>query len=258
MKIGICIDWRNQEQILASAKAKADFVELGFFSFSNATAEEIQALKEQLASLSLPCLSYNLMFPWAGMKVTGKTRDFARIDEYLYSQMEKLQVLDSRNVVFGSGGARALDGDNTREQAYEEMAELLALHVGPIFKQYGFVCTIEALSDAAPLVTTVEDALTLAKMANHPNIKVLVDFYHVMKNGEPLDTILEAPHLLSHVHTASFERHYPTLTDGTDYSSQFAVLKKAGYDGLVSIEAHLNGDFAQCAKESIATLKQFI
>ena len=257
MKIGICVNWRDQEQILATAKAKADFVELGFSSFENATAEEIAALKDQLNSLSLPCLSYNLMFPW-NMKVTGQTRDFVRIDEYLHAQMEKLQVLGTRNVVFGSGGARALDGDNTRERAYDEMAELLALHVGPIFEKYGATCTIEALSDAAPLVTTTKDAITLAQMANHPQIKVLVDFYHVMRNGEPIDTILQAPHLLSHVHTASQERFYPTLADGTDYAAQFDVLHKAGYDGLVSIEGRSQGDFAPCVAEGIATLTHFI
>ncbi len=255
-KQGVCANFRKENVFFDAKKAGADYVELAYCELANATDDEIAALAQQLKELDLPCLGYNCMFPWSGMKVTGKTRDFVAIDEYLHRQVERLSILDSRYVVFGSHGARKLDGDNAIENATEELVELLSDHVAPIFRKAGLICAIEPLS-VDDLVHTVADGARLAEKVNLPEIRLLADTFHMYRNGETYEDILPHGHLLSHVHVGEgAERYYPKTGDGMHYERLFEVLRQVQYSGVVSVEADLKGkDFYMETKEAMDALR---
>jgi sugar phosphate isomerase/epimerase len=76
------------------------------------------------------------------------------------------------------------------------------------------------------------------RLANHPNMKVLADMYHMGENGEEYSDILFADADLRHCHIARPEgRKYPLPGDGYDYAPFFAALRQIGYAGRLSIEA---------------------
>ncbi|MBO5789235.1 MAG: sugar phosphate isomerase/epimerase [Clostridia bacterium] len=256
MTFGICGDFRRLDRLETVAKAGADYVELNFSAFDRATDQEILDVKDTLQRLSLPCRSYNLMFP-GDMKVTGKTRDFVRIDEYLHRQTERLACLGAKRLVFGSAGARRVDEGNTRENAFLELVELLSLHVAPIMEKAGIVVAVECLSDCQ-LIHTLGDGAKLVREVNHPHIRLLIDFFHQYQNGEDLQTLLEHGDLISHVHIAeNVKRLYPKQGDGTDYTHYFDWLKSFGYTGMVSVEGNIRDEvyFEDC-KDALLTLRE--
>ena len=252
-KQGICVNYRQEGVFSAVKAAGADYVELNFADVGSASPEKVRELRDELSALGLPCLGYNGMFPWNGMKVTGPKKDYVLIDEYLASHAENIRGLGSKFVVFGSHGARRVDGDdNTLENAFEELVVLLRDHVAPVFRREGLVCAVEPLS-VDTLVHTVADGARLVELVNQPEIRLLADTFHMYRNGEDLSEMEKYGRLLSHIHVGEgVHRNYPKVGDGVDYSRIFDILRRVNYQGAVSVESDLNGcDFAQVAKESM-------
>ena len=239
MKISFCLPYSYDFSVLKNAGA--DGVEFGFATLEKLSESEAQEIRKSLDENGIVAISCNNMFP-GDIKVTGESVNYERIDEYLNKCAKIASILGIKNIVFGSCGARALDGNNTKENAYIEMASLLRDHVSPIFRQYGLTCSIEPLSECA-VVTTLSDGKKLAKMANCDNIGVLVDYYHFIKNEEDWKELDECENLF-HVHIASFTtgRKYPRPTDSDDYTPFVKKLRSIGYDGYISVEGAFHSD----------------
>ena len=67
------------------------------------------------------------------------------------------------------------------------------------------------------------------------DVRLLVDLYHLMEEGEPLATIDEYADLLVHAHVADSERRHPG-TGTYPIADFFARLAANGYAGRCSIE----------------------
>ena len=91
IKQGICVNYRREGVFEAAKAGGADYVELNFADVGSASPETVRELADRLSALNLPCLGYNGMFPWNGMKVTGPKKDYAQIDEFLHRQTENIR-----------------------------------------------------------------------------------------------------------------------------------------------------------------------
>ena len=80
---------------------------------------------------------------------------------------------------------------------------------------------------------------------DHPNVRVLVDFYHLTEEAEPVQHLLEdGREFLRHVHFANpTGRVFPVRGDEADYGSFIDALKTLGYDLHVSCEAYAPNGF---------------
>lgn len=260
MKFGTCANWKNREELKKAKEAGAEFVEFNFSAFADATQEEVNDLAAFLRELELPCLSYNGMLP-GSRRVTGDDRDYEKAAKFVDDVMTKVAVLDARNVVFGSSAARCLREGEDWESGMRQLEEFIPNYLAPVFEKHGFTCAIETLSECN-LVHTMEDGLRLVRAANHPRIQLLCDFYHVWKNGEPMDGFVNyGPHL-RHVHVASItlDRFYPRYTDGDreKYLEMFRILKREGYDALISLEGRRSPekDYTATTKEALDYLRE--
>ncbi len=259
MKFGTCIDWKNREKLAAAKAAGAEFVEFGFASFANATQEEVNSLAAYLKEIDLPCLSYNGMLPGTH-RVTGPRKDYAKAAAFVDGIMQKVAVLDARNVVFGSCGARQLEEGDVWETGMQEVIEFTRDYLAPVFEKNGFTCAIETLSECN-LVHTMAHGMRIVNEVNHPNIKLLCDFYHVWKNEEPMTEYHVYGPVLNHVHVASVSlgRAVPRHGDGDEakYVEMFQILAREKYDGPVSLEGNYKTDNYQAeVKEAIDYLKE--
>jgi sugar phosphate isomerase/epimerase len=236
MRFGVCVDWKKEGNLQIAKAGGAEYVELNFQSFINETPESIAALGEKLQALGLDLVAYNCMLP-GSMRVTGEQKDFAAARDYLEQQLAKLQALPARTVVFGSGAARMLDGENTKENGMRELAEFLRDYLAPVFEKYGFTCVVEPLSECN-FLRTMQDGLSLVQAVDRKCVRLLAGFYHIAKCGESLVGYeVYAPYLY-HTHIAALEgRSYPKAGDPDDYPAVFRALRAAGYDGCLSLEA---------------------
>ena len=243
MKLGIAGVRPGQWDRLNIAKQIGfDFVETSLAATQDWSCETVAEFAHFLSDISLPCISTNGMFP-PDIKLIGKEADRVRISEYLNESFEKIAPLKTNVCVLGSGGARRTPEGYSLDAAYDEFAQLISEVISPIFDKFGKVLAIEPLNyDECNIVNTVADSMRVVKAVNKPSVLTLIDFYHVRKNGENIESFVEYKGYIKHVHVASFnnKRLYPRPYDGEDYKQFFDVLRRADYkEKNVSIEAGL-------------------
>ena len=100
---------------------------------------------------------------------------------------------------------------------------------------------------SSPAAPPTACEVPLADEINHPSIGVLSDLYHITHDGQSYDETREAISQLRHVHVAGLGRRAPTAADYAYLREYFAVLKAAGYEGRISIEARWESLEAQIA-----------
>jgi sugar phosphate isomerase/epimerase len=165
--------------------------------------------------------------------------------------LDRCARLGIKTLVFGSGGARRVPDGFDPARARGQIVDFLKL-IAPMLQQRGIVLVVEHLNrNETNIILSVEEAMTYVRELNHPNIKCLLDTYHFWLNQERMDSIAPALPWIKHVHVSDVDRHPPK---NGDYRSIFAILKKGGYEGPISVEA-INFDIERDGPRVLAFLK---
>ena len=181
--------------------------------------------------------------------LTGPDTDMDAIEAYVRRAFTRDEELGIKVCVFGSGPAKHVPEGFPMEKGFEQVVQICRL-IGPIAAQHGITIVIEPLRKAeCNLINTFAEGVELAKAANVENVKVLVDFYHLTVEHEPVGNIARDGALyLRHVHFANPNgRVYPVSADEADYAPFMEALKQAGYDARISCEAYAENGFARDA-----------
>ena len=257
-KFGICIKFRDYEKLRIAKQAGADYYELGFGDLYTGTESEIREFSDFIKTEGLPCYTANGMFP-GDMKVVGPEVDYSRIDEYLDSNCERFSSLGGETIVFGSGVARRCPDDWSYDKATEQLVELCSEHISPYMKKHSLVCAIEPLrSCECNVITTAKRGFEICKLANVPEVRLLIDLFHFDTEKEDRESILDYKGYIQHIHIASAtnDRHYPLSDDGTDYQQFLDLLRKAEYsEKRISLEGGWD-DFSQDTYAAFELLKK--
>jgi sugar phosphate isomerase/epimerase len=210
----------------------------------DASDEEFAKTLEQLKTSKLPIYACNTFMP-NPRNCVGEDADHEVNLKWAESVFSRLQQLDAKMVIWGSGGTRRLKNGWPVEKADAQFISLLK-RVGPIAKKYGIVVALEQLrSEECNYINTIGEAAKIIRAVDHPNIRLLADFYHMSQEGDTPEDLKAAADLLVHVEIAEKEgRTYPGVK-GDDFRPFFRVLRDAGYNGAVSIEG--NGKLDQLA-----------
>ncbi|MBQ7040413.1 MAG: sugar phosphate isomerase/epimerase [Clostridia bacterium] len=257
MKFGVCTGIIKERIPVAKMCLDAgfDFVEANaglLFTMSDEEIDEVVAMK-------LPVYSANGLFPgfYPGtekpIRVVGPERDLEWCKVFAADVMRKCGKLGIKRVVFGSGKARFIPEGMSKEEGlaqYREVCLILAEEA----KKYNVTIVIEPLRYAETnSINTVKEGFEQVKLINHPNVKVLMDIYHVYSNKEDRDYSDELAQNLYHVHWSDLDTR--GMQHGiTEEQVKFAeLLKSMEYDGSVSIEGGLpeNEEHAKAALEAL-------
>jgi sugar phosphate isomerase/epimerase len=112
--------------------------------------------------------------------------------------------------------------------------------------RHGVTIALEPLNRGETnLVNRVREAVEIIEALALPHLGLLVDIYHMHKEGEAADEILRAGPHIQHCHIAEFEVRTAPVTMKDDFRPYFKVLKKVGYGGRLSIESSWNDLAAQ-------------
>lgn len=257
---GVCIGVKDIKKIETLASLGYDFVETGFASLSASSDDEIDELARALEANGLKCASCNGFIP-GELKTVGPDRDDAKLKEYLKSTFERTAKLGFRSVIFGSGGSRKIPDGYPRERAKEDILHFLSDLALPEAKKYGVVIGIEELNDKETnVINTCGEAMEYVREIDDPNLRLLVDLYHVILMGDTAASIRNYKGYVSHVHIASptNKRIFPLPTDGDDavYREFFRALDDIGYEARnISLEGNTGGDFTAAVSASLPYLK---
>ena len=125
--------------------------------------------------------------------------------------------------------------------------------IGPIAQQHNVMVVVEPLNQGeCNVLNGVRESGSYVEDVDHPNVRLLVDAYHWLKDDNDYDAIVTYGPLLRHVHIATVtSRRAPGLED-CDFSDFFRALKEGGYTGRISIESGWEDKAGQAAEAFVA------
>jgi sugar phosphate isomerase/epimerase len=200
--------------------------------------ERYNKFRKMIAGKNIACKANLLLFPH-DMILAGDDFDVSVIKAHAEKVLALAKDFGSETVVFGSGGSRAVKDGMDRDKVYSQMIEIIAA-VDPVCGKYGVDVVIEPLNfKETNMINSYMDGVNLVKDAGAKNVGVLCDWYHVRMNEQAADDIIGHEKYLKHLHIAKPQsRRIPSVDDDISEYADFAeVIKKAGYDNKISIEA---------------------
>lgn len=235
---GVCTGLDNAQKL---KDAGYDYIEAGVQQFLIPKSDDVDFEKnlEIAKAAPLPVYACNGFIP-AELKCVGPEADHAGVLAFAKTAFERAKQAGVKRIVFGSGKSRQIPEGFDRSAARQQLVDILK-QMGPLAAENDVIVVIEPLNTKETnFINSVAEGTEIAKEANHPNICVLADFYHMGMENEGPDSIRKAGALLKHCHIAEKEdRSAPGTTD-YDFTPYFKALKDIGYTGGISIEGRWN------------------
>ncbi|KXU38624.1 hydroxypyruvate isomerase [Ventosimonas gracilis] len=245
MKIAANLSWLfNQaplhQRVLLAKAAGFDGVEIQF-PYSLPAVQ----LKEALKAADLPLVLFNLpagdlLEGGAGLAATAQRQ--AAFNEALKQALHYAAMVRPRflNVLAG----RLLAGIS-RETAWQTLIENLQVAAREC-ELLGIRLLVEAVSPQemhGSLISTPEQLLELLAAVNQPNLKVLLDLYHMARQGLHLPKVITqlAPHI-GHVQFADCPGRGAPGSGLIDFAAAKRALRENGYNGWLAAEYRPAGD----------------
>jgi len=263
MRVGYCTnliatqtDGTGREWIEKGQESGFDYVELPLAQMVDLNDREFSSLKERVDLSGLKCESCNNFFP-GHVRLTGNAVDYGKIEEYLNKALGRAAQLGVKVIVFGSPKSKNVPEGYPVDKAWSQLVELLKT-VDPLVRAKGITIVIEPLCKLeSNIINTAAEGLQLSRAVDRENIKLLVDYYHLVMEKEDPEILLRAGSYIKHVHFANpAGRVYPAeKVDG--YIRFMNLLKRIGYEGRISVEAYTK-DFCHDAKRSVEILRQLV
>jgi len=237
MQFGVCGDMRLTA---TAARASYDYAEWSVSALLKPREPEESFLVglDAIRSAELPYKVANCFVP-GDLKITGPDADLAALKKYVTTTMERAGRAGVDIIVFGSGEARRIPEGFNPDIAQEQLVAFCRM-VAPLAHDHGVTVVVEPLNRReCNVLTTVFECVVLVNEVAHPGIRLLVDAYHLLLDGDSCESIVTHGALLAHAHIATIPNRLAPSAEACDVSEFFASLAKARYNGRVSIEANI-------------------
>jgi len=177
----------------------------------------------------------NVFFP-GSLKIAGPDVNENRVLGYADTVFSRAKKAGIKLIVLGSGGARRIPDGYDRLKAQADFAVLFR-KVAAVAGKYKIMIVLENLqSNETNFLNTVKTAAEVVRAVNHPNFKLNADIFHMMREGESPQSIVDAADVLVYCEIAEKEkRSYPGVL-GDDFKPYLRALRKANYKGYLFIE----------------------
>ena len=255
MKFGCCLNMIAKDKdktgvgyINKLSELGYDYAELPLAEIMALKDSEFQSLKDRVHQSGISCDVCNNFFS-EDIRLTGDSVNADKIMKYVEKAIDRAHVLGAQYIVFGSGKAKHIPIGYSKKRGYHQIVRLLT-DIAPIALKKGITIVIEPLRKVeCNIINTFKEGCMLAEDVNCSNIKVLVDFYHLSVEKEPVKNIFElGKEFLQHVHFANPNgRIYPDSENEYDYRPFIDALKVIGYSQRVSCEAYTSNFDNQAA-----------
>jgi sugar phosphate isomerase/epimerase len=215
---------------------------------------EFEPSRALVASARRPLPACNCFLP-GDLKVTGPSVDHDRLARYTESACARGASLGLKIIVFGSGGARHVPEGWSAARGFEQYVEALRI-VGPIAARHGVTIVVEPLNRGeCNLINTIDEGAEAVQRADTPGARLLVDFFHMLRNGESPDPIVRHAELIYHAHLAEKDERTAAGVKGDDFRPFLRALRSAPHCPRISFECKW-GDVAAEGPAAVAALRR--
>jgi sugar phosphate isomerase/epimerase len=208
----------------------------------------------QVLAAPLPVLACNGFIRPAHLRCVGPMANHDEVLVWANTAFSRLNRVNGKFMVFGSGVARRIPEGWPRAKADEQFVALLK-RMGPLAEKHGVTVVVEQLqASECNFINRIAHAASLIRAVGHPHIRLLADLYHMARVGDTPDDLKNAMDVVVHIEIAEKdERTFPG-DKGDDFRPFFRVLKQSGYRGAISIEG--KGEDSQIAAAFREIVKQ--
>lgn len=255
IQIGVCDSTRELDAV---ARYGFDYVEPPAASVAAMSDASFQAFKTKVMASPIRCECFNGFIRRKDLCVVGDSVVRDALDNYVDHTLARCRELGGSIVVWGSAGSRNVPPGYSHEQAWSQIKEFLG-RAGNIARRHNIVIAIEPLRhQESNIINTGAEALKLVHEVNHPNIKMIIDYYHMRVEHESPEIVWDARKEIVHFHFANpHGRLWPkSPAEDPMYSEFFRQVKRIHFHGGISIEGR--GSLAQDATTSVAFFRQEI
>jgi len=252
--IGACTSIENAPVAIGSG---CGYIEEGVsrFLMPDRSADEFNRHLERVRGYGMPVLACNSFIP-GRLKSTGPEADHDGVLRYAETAFHRANEAGVEIIVFGSSGSRRIPEGFDRQQARHQFVSLLQ-RMGSLADSTDVTIAIEPLQRGeCNFINTVREGRSIVRDVDHPSIRLLADFYHMMRENEGADVFTRDDRdLLVHLHIAEKAERTPPGTAGDDFTSYFRALKDMQYEGLLSIECRWDDIHAQLP-QAVRTIRR--
>jgi sugar phosphate isomerase/epimerase len=249
----------------ASAEHFDTAVQLGFDYFEMEVTEISQmddatfaALKAKVLASPIRCRAFRSLIRKYQVVGENASAQQDQVKAYLEQNLDRCRQLGGRVVVWGSSQSRNVPVGFSRDTAWRQIQEFLHV-LGDIAARNNLMIGIEPLRrQECNIINTAGEAMKLAHEVSHPNVKIIVDVYHLRQENEDPDIIRVAQKDIVHLHFANpTGRRWPrSAAEDSQYGRFFSLVKEIGYQGGLSIEG--NGTFEEDGAASLQFFREML
>lgn len=221
----------------------------------NVSEQQFKVYLQTIKKLRVPLFASNLFIP-GDLKVVGPNVDERAVLFYVEIVLQRAQAANLKMITWGSGGSRGVPEGFDRAQAKEQFISI-AKKIAVLAAKYNIVLALENLnSTECNFITTAKEALEIVKAVDHKNLRVCIDLYHMLKEGEGPEVIATAKNYVVYCEVAEKEGRTPPGVQGDDFTPYLKELKKIGYEGKIVIECRWKNIATQGSIAYLALRKQ--
>jgi len=232
--IGVCTSIDNHV-ILESAGCSYVEETVGRFLVPEKDDVEFAIQFAKLKESKIAVESVNSFLP-AKLKTVGSDVNEDALLAFVGTAFRRMKQSNIKQVVLGSSGSRNIPDGFDRAVARQQFVSF-AKKFGDLAAKNQVTIVIEPLQRSeSNFINTVQEGLDLVHEVNHPQVCLMADLFHMLRNEENGDAIINAGKLLRHTHIAEKEKRSPPGVKGDDFTPYFKALKKINYKGRISVE----------------------
>ena len=242
--------------IAGAVKYGFDYIEPAAADIAAMSEEQFRRYADEVLASPIRCEAFNSFIRRPDLKVVGNDVPAAALRDYVEACLSRCRKLGASIVVWGSAGSRKVPEEFSRQRARQQIAEFLQM-AGAVAQRHEIVIAIEPLRrQESNILNTGAETLEMVRMAKHPNVRMIIDYFHLREENEDPRIVETAKSGIVHLHFANpHGRVWPhDLSEDGKYESFFHYLRNVGYTGRISIEGQ--GSFDADADRSLAFFRQ--
>ena len=179
VEIGVCgsiADFEKAEQF------GFDYFEPAVAALAALSDDAFADFAKRVSKSRLRCECFNSFI--RTLTVVGPAVDNAALTAYMNSALDRCRTLGATIVVWGSAGSRNVPEGFSRDRAWQQMVSFLRM-AGPIAQARNIVIAIEPLrKQESNIINSGAEAFRLVREVDHPNVKMIIDYYHLAQEHE--------------------------------------------------------------------------
>ena len=251
VQVGVC---GSLEDFPKAVEYGFDYYEPAAAAIAALTEVEFAAFRDRVLASPIRCECFNSFI--RTLRVVGDDVNPGALASYVSSTLERCRQVGATIVVWGSAGSRNVSPGYSRETAWRQIVEFLG-RAGDIARSKQIVIAIEPLrKQESNIINSGAEALRLVRDVRHPNVKMIIDYYHLREENEDPEILKTARDEIVHLHFANPNGRVWPRDAGEDpvYARFFELLKQTQFRGGLSIEG--KGTFEADARASLAFFKK--